>query len=323
MKESTPLNNLYTPLAEHTLVNVHPDTTAHQASHHITLLNQKTGEQRRLEVSYCAILIGSRPDLRLLRNINRPSSRLHPSTPPTSPKPTVFVNNLLNAGSPTAFEQISASLKIRNPLQTAVVAADHWLLGRRLSWLKSLCSKCRTFSLCNRTLNASSQHYQQRLSVQQRAKLCGHPAAKTCQCPTMVCSILTPEGKTQTITTSVDKSNPASVPMLMPSKLDDEQQQQQQHIDDDDGFVRRRPSTMLLMGNDVTLQLGEDPLRPIDCKTNPIAVNKYTNEMLRIGGVVGQRRGLYAMGPLVGDNFVRFISGGALAITSALHREND
>lgn len=52
---------------------------------------------------------------------------------------------------------------------------------------------------------------------------------------------------------------------------------------------------------------GEDPAKPVDCKTNPLAVNKYTNELLQIPGC-------YALGPLVGDNFVRFIAGGALAI---------
>ena len=63
--------------------------------------------------------------------------------------------------------------------------------------------------------------------------------------------------------------------------------------------------------------LGENSTKPIDCKTNPIAVDKYTNELLHTP------KGLYAMGPLVGDNFVRFIPGGGLAITSALHKEND
>ena len=32
-------------------------------------------------------------------------------------------------------------------------------------------------------------------------------------------------------------------------------------------------------------------------------------------------RGLYAMGPLVGDNFVRFLQGGALGITSHILRK--
>jgi hypothetical protein len=33
------------------------------------------------------------------------------------------------------------------------------------------------------------------------------------------------------------------------------------------------------------------------------------------------QRGVYAMGPLVGDNFVRFLQGGALAITADILRK--
>lgn len=63
--------------------------------------------------------------------------------------------------------------------------------------------------------------------------------------------------------------------------------------------------------------IGEDPTKPIDGKSNPISVDKYTNAILKAP------KGLYAMGPLVGDNFVRFIPGGALAITSSLHKVDD
>lgn len=56
--------------------------------------------------------------------------------------------------------------------------------------------------------------------------------------------------------------------------------------------------------NDNTIGLGEDPTLPINSKSNPIFVNKYTNEALRAP------KGLYCVGPLVGDNFVRFIPGG-------------
>jgi len=52
-------------------------------------------------------------------------------------------------------------------------------------------------------------------------------------------------------------------------------------------------------------------------KNNQIAVDKFTNEIERVP------KGLFALGPLVGDNFVRFIPGGALAITAALNKEND
>uniref|UniRef100_A0A3B5MRW1 Uncharacterized protein n=1 Tax=Xiphophorus couchianus TaxID=32473 RepID=A0A3B5MRW1_9TELE len=57
--------------------------------------------------------------------------------------------------------------------------------------------------------------------------------------------------------------------------------------------------------------LGQDPTRPISCKQNPIDINPYTFECTK-------EPGLFAMGPLVGDNFVRFLKGGALGITACL-----
>jgi hypothetical protein len=73
----------------------------------------------------------------------------------------------------------------------------------------------------------------------------------------------------------------------------------------------------VVAGSESGLGLGENPKKPIDCKSNPIAVDKYTNRVLN------GAEGLYAMGPLVGDNFVRFIPGGALAITAALHKQKE
>ena len=49
-------------------------------------------------------------------------------------------------------------------------------------------------------------------------------------------------------------------------------------------------------------------------KNNPVDINIYTFESVL-------QRGLYAMGPLVGDNFVRFLQGGALGITSHILRK--
>lgn len=65
--------------------------------------------------------------------------------------------------------------------------------------------------------------------------------------------------------------------------------------------------------DDSGIGYGDDPRKAIDCKNNPIAVNKFTNEFLHVPGI-------YALGPLVGDNFVRFIAGGALSISSYLMR---
>ncbi|XP_053479341.1 oxidative stress-induced growth inhibitor 2 isoform X2 [Ictalurus furcatus] len=57
--------------------------------------------------------------------------------------------------------------------------------------------------------------------------------------------------------------------------------------------------------------LGLDPSKPISCRHNPVDINPYTFEC-------SAEPGLFAMGPLVGDNFVRFLKGGALGIASCL-----
>lgn len=58
------------------------------------------------------------------------------------------------------------------------------------------------------------------------------------------------------------------------------------------------------LSSEKSIGLGEDPTKPVNCKSNPIHINKFTNEVLRAP------KGLYCVGPLVGDNFVRFIPGG-------------
>jgi len=58
--------------------------------------------------------------------------------------------------------------------------------------------------------------------------------------------------------------------------------------------------------------LGVVPDTPVS-KNNPVDIDIYTFESVK-------HSGLYAMGPLVGDNFVRFLQGGALAITSNILR---
>lgn len=55
---------------------------------------------------------------------------------------------------------------------------------------------------------------------------------------------------------------------------------------------------------------------PIDFRKNPIAVDPYTFESRA-------HPGLYAIGPLCGDNFVRFVTGGALAASSSLQKLNN
>lgn len=60
---------------------------------------------------------------------------------------------------------------------------------------------------------------------------------------------------------------------------------------------------------------GIDEKKPVDCRSNPLAIDKGTHEMLH------SPKGMYALGPVTADNFVRFIPGGALAIASHMHKE--
>lgn len=51
-------------------------------------------------------------------------------------------------------------------------------------------------------------------------------------------------------------------------------------------------------------------------RTNPVDVDVFSHQCTAVPG-------LYAMGPLIGDNFVRFIQGGALAITNHAQRKSE
>jgi len=62
-------------------------------------------------------------------------------------------------------------------------------------------------------------------------------------------------------------------------------------------------------------ELGQIPGAGID-RNNLIDIDVYSHQSRNIPG-------LYAMGPLTGDNFVRFIQGGALAIASHLHHKKE
>lgn len=62
--------------------------------------------------------------------------------------------------------------------------------------------------------------------------------------------------------------------------------------------------------------LGVNPMKPVDSKENPIDINPFTYESVK-------EPGLFAVGPLIGDNFVRFGIGGALGIASHLMREDE
>ncbi|XP_034230097.1 oxidative stress-induced growth inhibitor 2-like [Thrips palmi] len=62
--------------------------------------------------------------------------------------------------------------------------------------------------------------------------------------------------------------------------------------------------------------LGANANAPIDCRSNPILIDLWSHKVMRV-----EQPGLYALGPLTGDNFVRFIHGGALAVASGILNE--
>lgn len=213
MRNPRTKHDFYTALPESTLKEI----KSSNGRHFVTVQSLKNEECQTFEVSYCAILIGSRPDLSLLNSINQ------------MPSPSKHV--IVSTTGDNASENIAM---------------------RTLRRLKIFCEKCRHLNLCfgikNRNIIINS------LIDDGHIKACS--LHKTCQCEFSV----------------ADKKQ----------KCDDR-----------------------------GVGFGDDPNKPVDCKSNPLAVNKFTNELLHVPGV-------YALGPLVGDNFVRFIAGGALSISSAL-----
>ncbi|XP_063237360.1 oxidative stress-induced growth inhibitor 1-like [Bacillus rossius redtenbacheri] len=63
------------------------------------------------------------------------------------------------------------------------------------------------------------------------------------------------------------------------------------------------------------LALAVDPSRPLDCHHNPAQVDPFSYAAVRAPP------GLYVLGPLAGDNFVRFILGGAIAAAGDILRD--
>jgi len=53
---------------------------------------------------------------------------------------------------------------------------------------------------------------------------------------------------------------------------------------------------------------------PVTSRSNPFDVDPFSYECMSASG-------LYAIGSLAGDNFVRFVHGGALAFTSHVHKQ--
>lgn len=74
-------------------------------------------------------------------------------------------------------------------------------------------------------------------------------------------------------------------------------------------LIGMKPDLSFLKPKSLRNNLGIHPKKQIDTRSNPVFINPFTHECENVPG-------LYALGPLVGDNFVRFVQGGALAITN-------
>lgn len=79
-------------------------------------------------------------------------------------------------------------------------------------------------------------------------------------------------------------------------------------------LIGAHPNLSFLADNGRPLSVYPD--ETVTCRRNPIDVDPFTNAVVAAAGP-----GLYAMGPLVGENFVRFLKGGALAIASDLAKK--
>ncbi|KAJ8868956.1 hypothetical protein PR048_030497 [Dryococelus australis] len=78
-------------------------------------------------------------------------------------------------------------------------------------------------------------------------------------------------------------------------------------------LIGSRPNLSILPPE---LNLAGDSSRPVDCHANPVQVELFSYAAVRAP------EGMYAMGPLVGDNFVRFIQGGTLAVATDIHKNS-
>lgn len=247
MKDSVNTYDLYSPMPEHTIIEFIPGAS-NDSCHKVVLRQLNTGEITTVEVSYCAILIGFRPDLQFLDPNPKQDDIKAIECDPCNESNYIMKDSLLSPYS---------------------------LFSRKIAWLKNLCAKCKHLSICERSRKYNA-------AIHRRS---------------ILCSCTNDSQSKQNNKIQNDNNNNNSI------NCDN-------HVKDGRIDVMAEPKSQIPGG------LGEDPNKPVDCKTNPIAVDKYTNQVLNV-----PMKGLYAMGPLVGDNFIRFIPGGALAITAALWRQ--
>lgn len=254
MKDTANTYDLYTPMLEHTIIEFIPGTS-HSVTpcHRVVLKQLNTGEITTVEVSYCAILIGFRPDLQFLE----PNAK----------------QDCIKA---IEYEQCN---ELNNIMKDSLLS-PYSLFSRKITWLKNLCAKCKHLSICERSRKYNIMVHR-----------------------SILCSCTNDSQSKQHNKTHNDNNN--NINSNCDNQLKDGQMEKKSCV------VVAEPKLTLPSGG-----LGEDSTKPVDCKTNPMAVDKYTNEVLNV-----PMNGLYAMGPLVSDNFIRFIPGGALAITAALWRQ--
>lgn len=245
MKEPNKHYEYYTPVPEHSITDLHPIPLS-EGSHRVTAQHLATGELRQFEISFCAILIGARPDLRFLHGASLANFQAGAGAGQTP----LMERQQNNCAKENVGTYVHCFIEDEGCDVQKVSR-----LARQISWFKIFCAKCRHINLCERTRRP--QDYK-RVWEEHRCEY-------------------------------------ANATVIM----------------------RQSPKLITNRTTNLDFGLGEDPMKPIDGRNNPIAVDKFTNKVLRAP------KGLFAMGPLVGDNFVRFIPGGALAITAALHREVD
>lgn len=74
-------------------------------------------------------------------------------------------------------------------------------------------------------------------------------------------------------------------------------------------LIGRQPDISFIRSEQVRDQLPHFPGEPLSPRSNPVRIQPFTH-------ACSEQQTLFAMGPLVGDNFVRFAQGAALAIAS-------
>jgi hypothetical protein len=244
---------------------------------HYVIVQKNNNEELTFEVSFCAILIGSRPNLSFLTNINKDNHQIHHQSSAiiAANNNTCNQNNHQNSNNQmtnVTVNNVNSNISSNNNSESNNISID--LLSenfavKALRRFKIFCEKCRHLNLCfgNRNRNPLLNSFIDNNNC---------PQQKNCECEYL----------------------------MMPANANGERKHNHNSKNNN------------LSCNENGVGFGENPKKPIDCKNNPIAVNKMTNELLNHAGV-------YAMGPLVSDNFVRFISGGALAITAHLNAERN